>query len=233
MQCAPHTPFPHCTEPHCVPPCTPHPASKRQITTTTEGGEKMNEDEWMCPPSIPPFARTPPPPPLLPSTLPSIPDRLPSCMPFCVPPSAYPWFCGPVLWLWPVCITHVSVSAAPPSGRPYKGLSFPKVRSEPCTQVLSRHLVWKNKNGLLAPSVSCVCLSRVGMTSMASVSDVLSLFSSSSRLSFARSTVVGELGHTACVNWQPRRKSYLPFGVPCYWKCREGKCDTTDFNRHD
>lgn len=49
-----------------------------------------------------------------------------------------------------MCITHISVSADPLSGCPYKVLSFPKVRSEPCTQVLSRHLVWKNKNSPLA-----------------------------------------------------------------------------------
>ena len=58
MQCAPLTPFPHCTEPHCVPPCTPHPASKRQITTTTEGGE--DEWGWMnVPLPPPPCAHTP------------------------------------------------------------------------------------------------------------------------------------------------------------------------------
>lgn len=56
-------------------------------------------------------------------------------------------------------ITHIAVSTAPPWGHPYKGLSFPKVRSEPCTQVLSRHLVWrkeKRKKKLLAYTL---CLS--------------------------------------------------------------------------
>lgn len=47
----------------------------------------------MCP-FHPPFARTLPPPPLLPTTLPSIPDRLPSCMPSPLPPFAYPGFAG-------------------------------------------------------------------------------------------------------------------------------------------
>lgn len=144
MQCSPHTPFSHCTELHCVPPCTPHLASKLQITTT-EGGE----DEWgwmnvpLPSPSLPPnLPRSPLP------FLPSLTDCLPTC-PSLLPHFAYLCFCRPVLWMWPVCITHISVSTTPLSGCPYKGLSFPKVRSEPWTQVLSRHLVWK-KSGLLA-----------------------------------------------------------------------------------
>lgn len=142
---------------------TVHPPSSFKAANNNNNwrGEKMNEDEWMCPFHSPPLCPHTPstsPAPLYPSFLPSLTDCLPAC-PSPLPPSAYPWFCSPVLWLWPVCITHISVSAAPPSGRPYKGLSFPKVRSEPCTQVLSRHLVWKNKNGLLArPCPVSVCL---------------------------------------------------------------------------
>lgn len=75
--------------------------------------------------------------------------------------------------------THIAVSTAPPWGHPYKGLSFPKVRSEPCTQVLSRHLVWRkekkqNKKKNCLP-ILFVCLSAVGMTTEASVLGVLSV----------------------------------------------------------
>lgn len=154
MQCSPHTPFPHCTEPHCVPPCTPHPASKLQITTTEGGRRWMRMNE--CAPSIPPL-----PPDLPRSPLPFLPSLtiafLHALLHSCTPLTSC--FCRPVLWMWLVCITHISVSTTPLSGRPYKGLSFPKVRSEACTQVLSRHLVWKNKNGLLAcPCPVSVCL---------------------------------------------------------------------------
>lgn len=73
-------------------------------------------------------------------------------------------------------ITHIAVSTAPPWGHPYKGLSFPKVRSEPCTQVLSRHLVWrKEKRKKNCLPVLFVCLSAVGMTTEASVLGVLSV----------------------------------------------------------
>lgn len=196
MLCSPHTPFPHCTKPHCVPPCTPHLASKLQITTTEGGRRWMRMNE--CAPSTPPL------PPHLPrSHLPFVPS-LTDCLPTCPSPllhSAHPCFCRPVLWLLPVCITHISVCTTPLSGRPYKGLSFPKVRTESCTQVLSRHLVWKNKNGLLAhPCLVSVCLWWLWLPE-ASVSDVLSLFSSSSScLSFASSTVVRKPRYPACVN---------------------------------
>lgn len=73
-------------------------------------------------------------------------------------------------------ITHIAVSTAPPWGHPYKGLSFPKVRSEPCTQVLSRHLVWrKEKRKKNCLPILFVCLSAVGMTTEASVLGVLSV----------------------------------------------------------
>lgn len=124
---------------HRAPPL--HSTSKQQTTTRRE---KVNEDGWM---NVP-----------LPALAP-LPFNPPDCFPHApslLPPSAHSWVCSLVLWLWPVCITHISVSTDPPSGCPYKGLSFPKVRSEPCTQVLSRHLVWKNKNSLLASTVSVV-----------------------------------------------------------------------------
>lgn len=111
----------------------------------------MNEDEWMNVPLPSPlsldthsnFSCTPLP------FFPSVTEWLPAC-PSLLTPYASPSFYWLVLWLWPVCITHISLSADPLSGCPYKVLSFPKVRSEPCTQVLSRHLVWKNKNRPLA-----------------------------------------------------------------------------------
>lgn len=151
MQCAPHTPYPHCTEPHCVPLFTPHPASKWQITTT-EGGEKMNEDEWMQPSTHhhPHFACTPSPPPCF-----SL-HYLHTSQPASLYMLSTAGLCYDCSWC---VITHIAVSTAPPWGHPYKGLSFPKVRSEPCTQVLSRHLVWrgkKKKKNLLAHTL---CLS--------------------------------------------------------------------------
>lgn len=117
----------------------------------------MNEDAWMWPPSSPP----PPPPPFpLPARCPNLPSSPPHFL--------RPWQAAflyvllhsrTLLWLWMVCITHIAVSTTPPLGRPYKGLSFLKVKSEPCTQVLSRHLVWKNKIGLLLhPCPVTVCL---------------------------------------------------------------------------
>lgn len=116
----------------------------------------MNEDAWMWPPSSPP----PPPPFPLPARCPNLPSSPPHFL--------RPWQAAflyvllhsrTLLWLWMVCITHIAVSTTPPLGRPYKGLSFLKVKSEPCTQVLSRHLVWKNKIGLLLhPCPVTVCL---------------------------------------------------------------------------
>lgn len=145
MQCSPHTPFPYCTELHCVPPCTPHLASKLQITTTEGGRRWMRMNE--CAPSIPPL-----PPDLPRSPLPFLPS-LTNCLPTCPSPllhSAHLCFAG-LCYECGWCVLHTYLS-----GHPYKGLSFPKVRSEPCTQVLSRHLVWKNKNGLLARHSLCV-----------------------------------------------------------------------------
>lgn len=110
--------------------------------------------------------------------------------------------CRPVLWLGTVCITHIAVSTASPLGRPYKGLSFPKVKSEPYTQVLSRHLVWKNKNCLPAhPCPVSICLHWLSL-SEASVLDVLSVFYSSSFPLLVDPLFVKRLRYPAYVNWQ-------------------------------
>lgn len=150
MQCAPHTLFPHCTEPHCVPPCTPHPASKRQITTTTEGGTRwmrMNE----CSPSIPPLPAHPSTPPAPNSPLPFHPC-LPSYMPLFSPTLRFRRFCRPVLWLW----THISVSATPPSGHPYKGLSFQRSGLSPTHKCCPDTSSGKIKAACLPAHVQCL-----------------------------------------------------------------------------
>lgn len=114
-------------------------------------------------------------------------------------------------------ITHIAVSTAPPWGHPYKGLSFPKVRSEPCTQVLSRHLVWrgKKKKKTCLP-ILFVCLSAVGMTTEASVLGVLSvcLFfpSSSSLLSCPFCCTGSQYVQLMCL--QPRGRPQLLLGMP-------------------
>lgn len=53
------------------------------------------------------------------------------------------------------CVSHTYLVANPPVGCPYKGVSFPKVKSEPCTQVLSRHLSGKIKTACLPVLVLC------------------------------------------------------------------------------
>lgn len=148
MQCAPHPPYPHCTEPHCVPLFTPHPASKWQITTTEGGRRWMRMNECSHPPTTTPIL------PAHPLHLPASPYT--TFIPHSLPLLSTAGLCYDCSWC---VITHIAVSTAPPWGHPYKGLSFPKVRSEPCTQVLSRHLVWrkeKRKKKLLARTL---CLS--------------------------------------------------------------------------
>lgn len=118
-----------------------------------------------------------------------------------------------------MCITHISVSATPPSGRPYKGLSFSKVRSEPCTQVLSRHFVWKNKNGLLArPCPVSVC---GGHDSQRPVSRMSFPFSPPPPLFLLAPLWLGNQD-TQHVKIGSQAGSHgLPFGVPSYWKSLE------------
>lgn len=116
-----------------------------------------------------------------------------------------------------MCITHISVSATPLSGCPYKALSFPKVRHEPFTQVLSRHLVWKNKNGLL--DHQCPVSVYGGLTLehhclRCPLPYYHSLFLPLS--SFATvASVVGKSRQPACVIWQSKRKSWIGLWCAC------------------
>lgn len=149
MQCAPHTPYPHCTEPHCVPLFTPHPASKWQITTTEGGRRWMRMNECSHPLTTTPIL------PAHPLHLPASPYT--TFIPHSLPLLSTAGLCYDCSWC---VIAHIAVSTAPPWGHPYKGLSFPKVRSEPCTQVLSRHLVWRKekRRKTACPYSLSVCL---------------------------------------------------------------------------
>lgn len=148
MQCPPpptHTcPHPSLYRATLCPTVHPH-YIQLQSSKQQQGGRRwMRMDEWMCPfqPSLP---------------FPSNPQTASRIPPLCSRPLLTPGFAAS-FYDRGQCVLHTYLLAPilRRAGCPYKGLSSPKVRSEPCTQVLSRHSVWKNKNSLLASTVPVV-----------------------------------------------------------------------------
>lgn len=131
-------------------------------------------------------------------------------------------------------ITHIAVSTAPPWGHPYKGLSFPKVRSEPCTQVLSRHLVWrkeKRKKKTACPYSLSVCLQWAWLLRPVSWVSFLFVFfpSSSSLLSCPFCCTGSQYVQLMCL--QPRGRLQLLLGMSVCSGIPKAKCDTAVFKR--
>lgn len=181
MQGTPHTPFPHCTKPHCVPPCTPHPASKRQITTTTEG-EKMNEDEWMCP-----FHHLPT-PLCAHTTLQSLPSKQSASLHvffLCSHPLLTPNFavlcydCGQ-------CVLHTYLLAPLLCrGALIKHCHFQRSGMSPSHKCCPD--TWSGKIKTACLTISVLCLSTVAWLLNTTVSDVLSLIITHSSYPFLSS----------------------------------------------
>ena len=70
---------------------------------------------------------------------------------------------------------------------------------------------WSGKIKMACLPVHVLCLSTLAMTPRDQCLRCPVPFPLPPLLSFASSTVVGKSRYAACVNWQPRRKSWLPF----------------------